>query len=104
MKERENICDACSQRNACVDKDRTDSCSFDRMSRIKHKIIIASGKGGVGKSTVSVNLAWALKAKGFSVGLLDADITGPSIPKLLGIEDQKMKKGPNGVEPGDASG
>jgi Mrp family chromosome partitioning ATPase len=74
------------------------------MSRIKHKLIIASGKGGVGKSTVSVNLAWALKAKGFSVGLLDADITGPSIPKLLGIEDQKMKKGPDGVQPGDASG
>jgi ATP-binding protein involved in chromosome partitioning len=92
MKEKENICDACSQRNACADKDRTDSCAVNRMSRIKHKIIIASGKGGVGKSTVSVNLAWALKAKGYSVGLLDADITGPSIPKLLGIEDQKMKK------------
>lgn len=74
------------------------------MNRIKHKITIASGKGGVGKSTVSVNLAWALKTRGYSVGLLDADITGPSIPKLLGIEDQKMKKGPGGVQPGDARG
>ncbi|MGD0952573.1 MAG: Mrp/NBP35 family ATP-binding protein [Methanotrichaceae archaeon] len=104
MKERENVCDACSKKNSCEDKDRADSCAFDRMNRIKHKIIIASGKGGVGKSTVSVNLAWALKARGYSVGLLDADITGPSIPKLLGIEDQKMKKGPHGVQPGDASG
>lgn len=104
MKERETVCDSCSQKNSCADKDKADSCAVDRMNRIKHKIIIASGKGGVGKSTVSVNLAWALKAKGHSVGLLDADITGPSIPKLLGIEDQKMKKGPHGVQPGDASG
>jgi len=104
MKEREKNCDACSQKNACADKERAESCAFDRMNKIRHKIIIASGKGGVGKSTVSVNLAWALKAKGYSVGLLDADITGPSIPKLLGIEDQKMKNGPYGVQPGDASG
>lgn len=97
-------CDACSLRGTCGDKEKADSCVIDRMNRIKHKIIIASGKGGVGKSTVSVNLAWAFKSKGYSVGLLDADITGPSIPKLLGIENQKMKKGPDGVRPGDASG
>lgn len=97
-------CDACSQRSTCADKGKAGSCAIERMNRIKHKIIIASGKGGVGKSTVSVNLAWALKAKGYRVGLLDADITGPSIPKLLGIEDQKMKKGPDGVQPGDAGG
>lgn len=74
------------------------------MDRVKHKILIASGKGGVGKSTVSVNLAKALTIMGYSVGLLDADITGPNIPKLLGIEDQRMMPGACGIEPGDADG
>lgn len=54
--------------------------------RIKRVIGVASGKGGVGKSTVAVLLAEALAARGRSVGILDADITGPSIPRLLGID------------------
>ncbi|HOK92201.1 MAG TPA: Mrp/NBP35 family ATP-binding protein [Spirochaetota bacterium] len=56
------------------------------MSKIKHKIVVLSGKGGVGKSTVAVNLAVALAEKKFKTGLLDIDVHGPSIPKLLGIE------------------
>lgn len=70
----------------------------DTLSGIKHKIIVCSGKGGVGKSTVSTNLALALAAQGKTVGLLDVDITGPNIPKMLGIEgirpeiDQESKK------------
>jgi ATP-binding protein involved in chromosome partitioning len=74
------------------------------MARIKHKIIIASGKGGVGKSTVTVNLARALQMKGLQVGILDGDITGPDIPKLLGIEEAKLKQGPEGIEPAQAEG
>ena len=61
----------------------------DKMKSVKHKIAVLSGKGGVGKSTVSANLALALVGEGYSVGLLDVDIHGPSIPKLLGIEDEK---------------
>ena len=56
---------------------------------VKHVILVLSGKGGVGKSTVSVNLATALSAHGRMVGLLDLDIHGPNIPKMLGIEDQR---------------
>ena len=57
-----------------------------RMSRIKNKIIVLSGKGGVGKSTIAVNLALALSQAGKKVGLLDVDIHGPSVPKLLSLE------------------
>ena len=71
----------------------------ERMGKIKHKIAVISGKGGVGKSTVTVNLAAAFAGKGFKVGVLDADIHGPSVPKLLGLEGQRVKYGPPGVFP-----
>jgi len=58
----------------------------DRMSRIGQKILVMSGKGGVGKSTVAVNLALSLARAGHRVGLLDVDIHGPSVPRLLGLE------------------
>jgi Mrp family chromosome partitioning ATPase len=55
------------------------------LGRIKHKLIVMSGKGGVGKTSVSVNLAIALANKGFKVGLMDVDIHGPDIPRMLGL-------------------
>jgi ATP-binding protein involved in chromosome partitioning len=61
-----------------------------RMAKIKHKILILSGKGGVGKSTVAVNLAASLALNNSKVGLLDIDIHGPSIPKILNLEDKKL--------------
>ena len=62
----------------------------DSLSRIRHVIIVMSGKGGVGKSTVSSNLAAALSLKGYQTGLMDLDITGPNIPKMFRIEDAKL--------------
>ena len=71
----------------------------DRMSKIKHKIAIISGKGGVGKSTVTANLAAALAKNGNQVGVLDADIHGPSIPRLMGLGGQQVKTSPLGAFP-----
>ena len=56
---------------------------------IKKIIVVGSGKGGVGKSSVSINVATSLKEKGFKVGLLDADVYGPSIPRMMGALHQK---------------
>ncbi|MCK9442515.1 MAG: Mrp/NBP35 family ATP-binding protein [Methanothrix sp.] len=85
-------CDSCQQRKTCSDSTAINIAS--RMSRIKHKIPVGSGKGGTGKSTIAANLAVTLKRRGYRVGLLDADITGPDIPRLLGIEDIRLHSGP----------
>ena len=70
-----------------------------RMSKIKHKIAVISGKGGVGKSTVTVNLAAAFALRENRVGILDADIHGPSVPRILGLTGQRIKVGPPGAFP-----
>jgi len=69
------------------------------LGKIKHKIFVLSGKGGVGKSTVSANVALSLVQNGYNVGLMDCDIHGPSIPKILGIEDKRPMSTENGIEP-----
>lgn len=63
----------------------------EHLGKIKHKIAIISGKGGVGKSTVTANLAMAFAMDGNKIGVLDADIHGPCIPKMLGLKGQKLK-------------
>ena len=70
-----------------------------RLSKIKHKIIVLSGKGGVGKSFITANIAAALAQKGYTVGVLDADIHGPSIPKIFGVHGQSLYAGPGGIMP-----
>ena len=74
-----------------------------RMNDIKHKLIIGSNKGGVGKSTVTTNLAIALQESGYSVGLADADLHGPNIPKLLQAENVRLKSTDVGIDPYETS-
>ena len=74
-----------------------------RMNEIKHKLIVGSNKGGVGKSTVTTNLAIALQESGYSVGLADADLHGPNIPKLLQAESVRLKSTDVGIDPYETS-
>ncbi|HOI72463.1 MAG TPA: Mrp/NBP35 family ATP-binding protein [Methanobacterium sp.] len=70
-----------------------------RMSKIRYKIAVMSGKGGVGKSTVSVNIAAAFAKKGYKTGILDADIHGPNVPKMFGVEGKNLKFDKEGLIP-----
>lgn len=70
-----------------------------RLRTIRHKLLVLSGKGGVGKSTVAANLAMALALAGRRVGLLDVDIHGPSIPKLMGLEGARPGSDAGGIQP-----
>lgn len=72
---------------------------------IHHKLVVLSGKGGVGKSTVAAGLARMLSQQGHRVGLLDADLHGPSIPQLLGVSNQRLGASEQGIQPAvDAAG
>jgi len=70
-----------------------------RMSQVKFKIVVLSGKGGVGKSVITANLALILASKGYNVGVLDADITGPCIPKILNVKGGSLVPDSNGIKP-----
>ena len=69
----------------------------ERMDRVKHKVAVMSGKGGVGKRLVTVNLAAALAAEGKRVGVLDADLHGPTVPRMLGLKGARLEAGENGI-------
>lgn len=108
MEECDSNCESCATKGTCTDprKEMADQLRAvsTRMGKVKHKIMVASGKGGVGKSTVTVNLARALQFRGYRVGVLDADITGPSVAKLLGAEKSRLVGGPAGIEPVESKG
>lgn len=90
-------CEGCSQKapESMIE-------SLNPMSRIKKVIGVVSGKGGVGKSFVTSSIAVELAKKGFKVGILDADITGPSIPKVFGIKE-KATGSEDGIFPAESS-
>jgi Mrp family chromosome partitioning ATPase len=102
-------CDACDQksencRESCPEGSNDQPQAVVR-EEIKSVIAVMSGKGGVGKSTVTALLAAAMAKKGFQTGILDGDITGPSIPKLLGLKGGKVATGRQGlIAPQTASG
>jgi len=74
------------------------------MGGIKQRIVVFSGKGGVGKTTVAVNLAYALAKRGDSVGLLDADITGPNVPQMIGLREMPRATDDNKMVPSEKEG
>lgn len=79
--------------------ERQDKVIASTLSKIKYKLFVMSGKGGVGKSSVSTNLAAALAIKGYKVGLLDVDIHGPSVPHLLGLTGLLEIDQHHGIQP-----
>lgn len=96
----DSSCSAKAKQQGESDQDYADRQRLEaRLCRINHKIAVLSGKGGVGKSTVAVNLATALALNGLRVGLLDIDIHGPSVPTMLGLEGQSLKGDPGGLFP-----
>ena len=101
--EKDATCDTCNETSSCSQQEKEAHAQEERLksklSHIKHRIMVMSGKGGVGKSTVSTNLAVVLSQDGFNVGLLDADIHGPNIPKMLGIESQHVENFGKGMIP-----
>ena len=92
-------CDSCPSRLKHGERPAWDERIMKRLEGVKRRIAIVSGKGGVGKSTVAAGLALNLSMMGFKVGVLDADISGPNIPHLLGLEGKKLMGSELGIEP-----
>ncbi len=93
-------CEGCSSKTEGCDSNLPKKADID----VKHVVLVLSGKGGVGKSTVSVNLAYALSNHGFKTGLMDLDIHGPSIPKMLGLEEHKLQIMGEKIQPVNVTG
>ena len=97
-------CDGCPNQKACASgegrKEDPDLLLIaQRLKDVKHKVLVLSGKGGVGKSTMACQLAFALAADGLRVGLLDVDICGPSVPQMLGLRGATVHQSASGWSP-----
>lgn len=95
-------CSTCELRSSCKEEDQH-RCQREglekRLQYIRRSIMVMSGKGGVGKTTVAVNLAAAWAREGNRVGILDADIHGPNVPKMFGLGWRPLVAGEEGIEP-----
>ncbi len=98
-----SACAGCPNQQACQEAPKGPDPDVEvitkRMESIKHKILVLSGKGGVGKSTFSSQLSFAFAAGDAQVGLLDIDICGPSIPKIVGLEGEQIHSSSMGWSP-----
>ena len=97
-------CDGCPNQSACssgqfAQENPALNEVKERLADIKHKILVLSGKGGVGKSTIASQIAWSLSEHDSSVGVLDIDICGPSIPRMMGVENRNVTRSNYGWEP-----
>jgi Mrp family chromosome partitioning ATPase len=97
-------CAGCPNQGLCASgeakkKDPAVSQVKDRLANVKRKILVLSGKGGVGKSTVSAQLSFGFAARNMDVGLLDVDICGPSVPRMLGLLGQDVHQSAEGWSP-----
>ena len=98
----DSTCGNYNQESSCSQEEKevhSEELLRETMGKIKHKFMVMSGKGGVGKSTVAANLAVALAKMGRQVGLLDADVHGPNIPKMLGLDLKQLQGSGNLIEP-----
>ncbi len=101
----ESECTAATRRPGENDKEYKERQKLEsRLCRVKRKIVVLSGKGGVGKSTVAVNLAVGLMMAGLKTGLLDVDIHGPSIPTMLGLEGRSPQGNNQELNPLEVNG
>ena len=91
-------CNSCPSKGECNSQE-TCTIKNNPYNSVKRVIGVMSGKGGVGKSTISALIAKELNAQGYKVGVMDADITGPSIPRLLGVKDKKVGQNELGILP-----
>lgn len=93
-----SACEGCPNQSVCASGGGTNTLMEEeiaavarKLKDVKHKVLVLSGKGGVGKSTVATQMAWFLRRKGYSVGLLDADICGPSVPRMTGTVNKEVR-------------
>jgi len=95
-------CSSCEKETTCSAKEKEAHEQLrlaQKLSHIRNKIMVMSGKGGVGKTTVTVNLSASLAMQGYAVGILDADIHGPDIPRMCGVENRPLLSHGEGINP-----
>jgi len=96
-------CDTCDGSGKCKNEDEKKRRLEHRLYQIRHRILVMSGKGGVGKTTIATNLAAAMALREYRVGILDADLHGPNIARMLGLEGQSLTANGDSVDPVEVS-
>ncbi|MDP2662587.1 MAG: P-loop NTPase [Dehalococcoidia bacterium] len=103
---RKIACERCEKFFDCANEDKWKiygggrlSQAREKMASIKYKLAIVGGKGGVGKTALATNLGAELARRGYSVAILDLDFDGSNVPRMMGVAGERLKRGPNGIQP-----